>query len=84
MRAIAAIRSAAAGGPRTVKTTKTTHLDGATTEIKETRFFQPEWVAAAWLLERRFPEDWSKNRQAIRGLYKAVRELQEQADLLAV
>lgn len=35
------------------------------------------WQAAAWWLERRYPEDWSDHRKEIRELQRAVRELTE-------
>jgi len=77
MVAISAIRAAAAGGPaRVVKTTKTDRR-GNVTEVERTEYFQGQWQAAAWLLERRFLEKWSRNRQAIRELQRAIRELQQ-------
>ena len=35
------------------------------------------WQAAAWVLERRWPQHWGRDRQTLRELQRAVRELQE-------
>lgn len=38
---------------------------------------EKQWQAAAWRLERRFPEKWGGDRRVIRDLEKKLRELEE-------
>ena len=53
----------AASEKQELKTRKvTTHADGTQTIVEETREQAPAWQASAWLLERRYPQEFSKNR----------------------
>lgn len=62
--------------PRTVTVTKrTTDADGRVREETTSRR-EFEWTAAAWLLERRHPEDYAANRHEIRDLKKQLADLE--------
>jgi hypothetical protein len=39
---------------------------------------QYDWRAAAWMLEKRFPSRWGRDRAEVLALQKRVRELEEQ------
>lgn len=46
-----------------LKTTRiTTHPDGTETKVEELKETPKQWQAAAWLLERKYPELFSRNR----------------------
>jgi hypothetical protein len=77
---VSCIVRAAQGAPPVTTTSTHTDREGNTISIETTTYSRGEWTAGAWILERRFPEKWSKDRRAIRGLVKAVRELQERVD----
>jgi hypothetical protein len=56
----------AAKGKTAIKTKRvTTHPDGKKTVVEETKELAPSWQASAWLLERRFPKDFSRNRDLL-------------------
>jgi hypothetical protein len=40
-----------------------------------------DWRAAAWMLEKRFPSRWGRDRAEVLALQKRVRELEEQHGL---
>lgn len=53
----------AATEKQTLKTIRiTTHPDGTKTTVEESRETPKQWQAAAWILERKYPVDFSKNR----------------------
>jgi hypothetical protein len=59
------------------KVTRTT-AGGDTVTTEETRYAAPEWTAAAWRAERRFPELWGKDNEDIREIRDNVREMRAQ------
>lgn len=57
-RRIERIESAGTGG--FVLSRKTTYNHKTDTEVVEESFARPEWQADAWVLERRYPDDFGK------------------------
>jgi hypothetical protein len=55
--------------------------EGELHELEAIRQASPKhWQAAAWRLERRFPEKWGSHRRELALLRKKVRELQKALD----
>jgi len=53
----------AATEKQTLKTTRiTTYSDGTKTTVEEFKETPKQWQAAAWILERKYPANFSKNR----------------------
>ena len=65
-------RAAAERDEVTVK--KTEYADGRSETVTTTRRVF-EWTAAAWWLERRYPEEFSGNKKELGQLRKLVREM---------
>ena len=65
------IRRAANGGALIER--KSVTVNGVTTVTE--KFAQPLWVADAWLLERRYPDEFSLNQRELRELRKLVNQL---------
>lgn len=80
LHAAGAVRRATQAGvnPISRKTTTRTTQAGDTTTTVEERYANPEWTAAACLLERRWPEHWGRDRDLLRELVKEVGEIKEQ------
>lgn len=76
MFAIGVIRGAASKRPSVTRTITTTDPDGVQTVTEETKYFQPQWTAAAWLAERRFNSKWGMDRSTIRELQKIIVDLE--------
>jgi hypothetical protein len=56
------------------KTTTHTKRDGTTeTEVTE-KYSQGQWQAAAWWLERKFPESWGKDAELLREVIAEYRK----------
>ena len=72
------IRRAANGGAVLERTTTTTigPDDKPVTKVTE-KVAQPIWTADAWLLERRYPEEFSANRAELRELQRAYKALED-------
>ena len=72
------IRRAANGGAVLERTTTTKIGPDGTpvTEVWE-KVAQPLWVADAWLLERRHPDEFSSDRRELRELRKAYKALED-------
>src|SRR5262245_38800477 len=68
------IDQAADGGQLLERTTRTTRT-GET--IVTERYARAEWTAAAWRLERAWPERWSNHVKEFRELQKFFRELSQ-------
>lgn len=68
------ILAAAEGGQALDRRTTTrTRRDGTVeTEVTE-RFAQGQWTAAAWWLERKFPEAWGKDAELLREVIAEYR-----------
>ena len=65
------IRRAANGGALIER--KSVTIAGVTTVTE--KFAQPLWVADAWLLERRYPDEFSSDRRELRELRKLVNQM---------
>ena len=65
------IRRAGSGGALIER--KSVTIAGVTTVTE--KFTQPLWVADAWLLERRYPDEFSTDRRELRELRKLVNQL---------
>lgn len=66
------VQQAAKGG-RKITETKRTFINGELkVEIITARESDPVWQADAWILERRFPEDYSRNRIPVDETAKRV------------
>ena len=72
-----AVIEKASRGYEVVKTKVVTYKDGTTEETTE-RSTKFDWQAAAWRLERRFPERWAK---IDRDLEKRLAALEEQLNV---
>jgi hypothetical protein len=70
-----AIREAALAETRPVKVKRVEKPDGSVEETTE--YMKPEWTAAAWRLERRFPERWGSEKRTIAALERQVKELEK-------
>jgi hypothetical protein len=83
---VARIAKAGQGGQIVEKTTKTVTVlskDGkqTTTTISTEKHAHPQWVADAWMLERRCPEDFCLPRKRdLADLLKDVKKLEKQTD----
>ena len=77
--AVLLIRQAAIGGQVVSRktTSRTTGAGETVTRVDET-YSRPEWQAAAWLLERKYPGRWGK-----RDRLQVEHVLREQAERLA-
>ena len=72
-RALAIIQRAATGGEPITKTRRAPAPDGTIAETITAGLSLPDWKAAAWLLERRWPARWGLNREPVaRKLAKAT------------
>jgi DNA-directed RNA polymerase beta' subunit len=71
---VARIEAAAIGGFVTERTVITQN-DGATRETE--KMAKPEWTADAWMLERRYPEEFALQRK--KDIEEAVRKELEKA-----
>jgi len=63
-----------------VRTTKGFNAQGDEVEVEKietTKRVMPAWQAAAWRLERRFPERWGANSREIKDLQKQMAEVQK-------
>jgi hypothetical protein len=58
---------------------ETVRADGTVERVTTTRRVF-DWGAAAWWLERRYPEDWSANRDRIRELEQQLDDLARRID----
>ena len=77
--AVLRIRQAAIGGQLvSQKTTTRTNRDGETVTRTEETYTRPEWQAAAWLLERKYPGRWGR-----RDRLEIEHVLRERAERLA-
>ena len=78
------IRRAANGGAVLERTTTTTvGPDGKPVTKVTEKIAQPVWTADAWLLERRYPEEFSANRAELRELQRAYKALEDRLLKLA-
>lgn len=66
------IKKAASGHYETV--TKTTTFPDGTTKTETTKRKVFDWCAAAWLLERRHPDEFGKHLELLREMQKVLRE----------
>ena len=70
------IRRAGSGGALIDRKSVTTvGPDGKPVTTVTEKFTQPLWVADAWLLERRYPDEFSTDRRELRELRKLVNQL---------
>lgn len=59
--ALARIQKSAIGGTvKSRKTVTTTKRDGTSTTTVTETFYEPQWTADAWLLERRYPREFAR------------------------
>jgi hypothetical protein len=75
------VREAAKGGAVVRRTVRT--LRDGTVKVVE-KYARPRWQAAAWWLERRYPEDWGRDRHDIKALQDKLQALQELLQPLGV
>ena len=70
------IRRAGSGGALIDRKSVTTvGPDGKPVTTVTEKFAQPLWVADAWLLERRYPDEFSSDRRELRELRKLVNRM---------
>lgn len=81
--ALKAIKQAYKGGT-TIRETKMVIKPKGTEIVKVTKEVGPQWQAAAWFLERRFAEDYGRNKieDSERSAEEMARDVKAAADLL--
>lgn len=70
---VARIRKAAQGGA-VLEEKIVVAPDGTSTTTR--KFIQPQWTADAWLLERQEPDEFAQNRNELKALQLALKEME--------
>jgi len=70
---VARIRKAAQGGA-VIEEKTVTHNDGSQTTTR--KYAQPIWQADGWLLERQEPDEFAQNRNELKALQLALKEME--------